>query len=220
MKAPLHKGLFNFVDETVLKRYNSAMNEQGVKELPILLDLFLTFAKIGAFTFGGGYAMLSVIDSICVDKKKWITHDEMMDVTVIAESTPGPISVNCATFVGFKQAGWLGGILATLGVLLPSFVVIYIISMFLDNFLEIAVIANAFKGIKIGVGILIVDAGITMLQKMKKSALGVTILVCSVIVMLLVDIFSLSFSSISLMLIAASVGFVSFLLGRKAGAAK
>ena len=196
------------------------MNEQGVKELPILLDLFLTFAKIGAFTFGGGYAMLSVIDSICVDKKKWITHDEMMDVTVIAESTPGPISVNCATFVGFKQAGWLGGILATLGVILPSFVVIYIISMFLDNFLEIAVIANAFKGIKIGVGILIVDAGITMLQKMKKSALGVTILVCSVIVMLLVDIFSLSFSSISLMLIAAAVGFVSFLLGRKAGAAK
>lgn len=196
------------------------MNEQGVKELPILLDLFLTFAKIGAFTFGGGYAMLSVIDSICVDKKKWITHDEMMDVTVIAESTPGPISVNCATFVGFKQAGWLGGILATLGVILPSFVVIYIISMFLDNFLEIAVIANAFKGIKIGVGILIVDAGITMLQKMKKNALGVTILVCSVIVMLLVDIFSLSFSSISLMLIAAAVGFVSFLLGRKAGAAK
>ena len=196
------------------------MNEQGVKELPILLDLFLTFAKIGAFTFGGGYAMLSVIDSICVDKKKWITHDEMMDVTVIAESTPGPISVNCATFVGFKQAGWLGGILATLGVILPSFVVIYIISMFLDNFLEIAVIANAFKGIKIGVGVLIVDAGITMLQKMKKSALGVTILVCSVIVMLLVDIFSLSFSSISLMLIAAAVGFVSFLLGRKAGAAK
>ena len=148
MKAPLHKGLFNFVDETVLKRYNSAMNEQGVKELPILLDLFLTFAKIGAFTFGGGYAMLSVIDSICVDKKKWITHDEMMDVTVIAESTPGPISVNCATFVGFKQAGWLGGILATLGVLLPSFVVIYIISMFLDNFLEIAVIANASRALR------------------------------------------------------------------------
>ena len=188
--------------------------------MPILLDLFLTFAKIGAFTFGGGYAMISVIDSICVDKKKWITHDEMMDVTVIAESTPGPISVNCATFVGFKQAGWLGGIAATLGVILPSFVVIYIISMFLDNFLEIAVIANAFKGIKIGVGVLIVDAGITMLQKMKKGWLPVTILVCSVIVMLLVDIFSWSFSSISLMLIAAAVGFVSFLVSRKAGAAK
>ena len=185
-----------------------------------LLDLFLTFAKIGAFTFGGGYAMISVIDTICVEKKKWITHDEMMDVTVIAESTPGPISVNCATFVGFKQAGWLGGVLATLGVILPSFVVIYVISMFLDNFLEIAIIANAFKGIKIGVGILIVDAGITMLQKMKKNVLPCTILICSVIAMLLVDIFSVNFSSISLMLVAAVVGFVSFLLGRKAGAKK
>ncbi|MBQ7817475.1 MAG: chromate transporter [Oscillospiraceae bacterium] len=185
--------------------------------MPILLDLFLTFAKIGLFTFGGGYAMISVIDSICVDKKKWITHDEMMDVTVIAESTPGPISVNCATFVGFKQAGVLGGILATLGVILPSFVVIYIISMFLDNFLEIAIIANAFKGIKIGVGILIVDAGVTMLQKMKKNVLSCIILAGSVIVMLLVDIFSWNFSSISLMLIAAVVGFVSYLTG-KAGA--
>ena len=188
--------------------------------MPILLDLFLTFAKIGAFTFGGGYAMISVIDTICVEKKKWITHDEMMDVTVIAESTPGPISVNCATFVGFKQAGWLGGIMATLGVILPSFAVIYIISMFLDNFLEIAVIANAFKGIKIGVGILIVDAGITMLQKMKKTGLSVAVLAGSIIVMLAVDIFSLNFSSISLMLIAAAVGFVSYLLNRKAGAVK
>lgn len=188
--------------------------------MPILLDLFLTFAKIGAFTFGGGYAMISVIDTICVEKKKWITHDEMMDVTVIAESTPGPISVNCATFVGFKQAGWLGGVLATLGVILPSFAVIYIISIFLDNFLEIAIIANAFKGIKIGVGILIVDAGITMLQKMKKSALSVTVLACSVAVMLLADIFAWNFSSISLMLIAAAVGLVSCLVGRKAGGGK
>ena len=188
--------------------------------MPILLDLFLTFAKIGAFTFGGGYAMISVIDSICVDKKKWITHDEMMDVTVIAESTPGPISVNCATFVGFKQAGLLGGIVATLGVILPSFLVIYIISMFLDNFLEITIIANAFKGIKIGVGVLIVDAGVTMLQKMKKNALSVAILVGSVLTMLAVDIFSLNFSSISLMLIAAVIGFVSFLVNRKAGAEK
>ena len=188
--------------------------------MPILLNLFLTFAKIGLFTFGGGYAMISVIDTICVDKKKWITHDEMMDVTVIAESTPGPISVNCATFVGFKQAGLLGGIMATLGVIWPSFVIIYIISMFLDNFLEITVIANAFKGIKIGVGVLIVDAGVTMLMKMKKNWLTCTILVCSVIVMLLVDIFSLNFSSISLMLIAAVIGFVSYLTGRKAGGLK
>lgn len=187
----------------------------------ILLDLFLTFFKIGLFTFGGGYAMISVIDSICVDKKKWITHDEMMDVTVIAESTPGPISINCATFVGFKQAGVLGGVLATLGVILPSFVIIYAISMFLDHFLEITIIANAFKGIKIGVGILIVDAGITMFQKMQKKTLPCVLLACSMVTMLLVDVFSWDFSSISLMLIAAAVGVASYLIGkahRKEGA--
>ena len=189
----------------------------------ILLDLFLTFFKIGLFTFGGGYAMISVIDTICVEKKRWITHDEMMDVTVIAESTPGPISINCATFVGFKQAGLLGGVLATLGVILPSFVIIYAISMFLDHFLEITVIANAFKGIKIGVGILIVDAGITMLQKMKKNALACVILVGSLVTMLLVNIFSWDFSSISLMLIAAAVGLCSYWVGKaygKEGASK
>ena len=90
----------------------------------MLLDLFLTFAKVGLFTFGGGYAMLSVIEDICVEKKQWITHDEMMNVTVIAESTPGPIAINCATFVGQKKAGLKGALAATLGVILPSFLVI------------------------------------------------------------------------------------------------
>ena len=87
----------------------------------ILLELFLMFMKIGLFTFGGGYAMISVIEDICVDKKKWITHEEMMDVTVIAESTPGPIAINCATFVGYKIAGFFGALLATIGVVIPSF---------------------------------------------------------------------------------------------------
>ena len=180
----------------------------------ILLDLFLTFFKIGLFTFGGGYAMISVIDTICVDKKKWITHDEMMDVTVIAESTPGPISINCATFVGCKQAGLTGGVMATLGVILPSFIIIFAISKFLNQFLEITVIANAFKGIKIGVGILIFDAGITMFQKMKKKTLSCIILAVSIVVMVLVDIFSWNFSSISLMLIAAAVGLCAWFADR------
>ena len=124
----------------------------------ILLDLFLTFAKIGLFTFGGGYAMISMIENNCVERKQWITHDEMINVTVIAESTPGPIAINCATFTGYKKAGFLGALAATLGMIVPSFAVIYLISMFLDNFLELTVIANAFKGIKIAVGILILDA--------------------------------------------------------------
>ena len=176
----------------------------------ILFDLFLTFMKIGAFTFGGGYAMISIIENNCVERKKWITHDDMMNMTVIAESTPGPIAVNCATFTGYKKAGVLGALIATLGMILPSFAVIYLISMFLDNFLEITIVANAFNGIKIGVGILILDAAFTMIKKMKKKALPITFTVCSAIVMVCVNVFSWNFSSISLMLIAGAVSLVIF----------
>lgn len=132
------------------------------------MELFFTFVKIGLFTFGGGYAIISMIENNCVEKKAWITHDEMMDVTVIAESTPGPIAINCATFIGYKKAGFLGALVATLGIVVPSFIVIFLISMFLDNFLEITIVANAFKGIKVGVGLLILDAAITMINKMQK----------------------------------------------------
>ena len=130
----------------------------------MLIDLFFTFAKIGMFTFGGGYAMISLIENTCVENKKWITHDEMMTVTVIAESTPGPIAINCATYVGYKKGKLPGAIVATLGMVLPSFVIIYLISKFLNHFLEITWVANAFKGIKIAVGILVVDVAIKMLK--------------------------------------------------------
>ena len=178
----------------------------------ILLDLFLTFAKIGLFTFGGGYAMIAMIENICVEGKQWITHDEMMNVTVIAESTPGPIAINCATFTGYKKAGFLGALAATLGIVVPSFAVIYLISMFLDNFLEWTIIANAFKGIKIAVGILILDAAITMRKKMPKKKLPRAIMACSCAAMLCINIFSWNFSSISLMLIAAAVSLTVFVL--------
>ena len=141
------------------------------------MELFFTFVKIGLFTFGGGYAMISMIENNCVEKKAWITHDEMMDVTVIAESTPGPIAINCATFTGYKKAGFLGALVATLGIVVPSFIVIFLISMFLDNFLEITIVANAFKGIKVGVGLLILDAAITMINKMQKKKLSPIILI-------------------------------------------
>lgn len=179
----------------------------------MLIDLFLTFAKIGLFTFGGGYAMISMIENACVEQKKWISHDDMMNITVIAESTPGPIAVNCATFVGYKQKGFVGALIATLGMALPSFVIIFLISLFLDNFLEIVWIANAFKGIKIAVGILILDAGINMIKKMKKKKpMPLAIVFCSFAVMLLIDIFSWNFSSIGLMLIAAAFGLSIFLI--------
>ena len=189
----------------------------------ILLDLFLTFAKVGLFTFGGGYAMISLIENSCVEKKGWITHDEMMNVTVIAESTPGPIAINCATFVGYKQKGLIGAIAATIGMVLPSFSIIFLISMFLDNFLEIAWIAHAFMGIKIAVGILILDAAIKMIRKMQKKPIPLTIMACAFLAMLLIDIFALHVSSITLMLIAAVISLAIFLTRRntvKAGAAK
>ena len=188
-----------------------------------MLDLFLTFAKIGLFTFGGGYAMISLIENSCVEKKGWITHDEMMNVTVIAESTPGPIAINCATFVGYKQKGLIGAIAATIGMVLPSFSIILLISMFLDNFLEIAWIAHAFMGVKIAVGILILDAAIKMIRKMQKKPIPLTIMACAFLAMLLIDIFALHVSSITLMLIAAVISLAIFLTRRntrKAGAAK
>ena len=178
----------------------------------ILLELFYIFARIGLFTFGGGYAMISIIEDICVERKKWITHEEMMNMTVIAESTPGPIAINCATYVGYKQAGFVGATVATFGMVLPSFIVIFVISKFLDNFLEIQVIANAFQGIKIAVGILIFDAAITMIKKMKKKILPRAIMISAFLVMMLVNIFSWNFSSINLMLIAGVLSLVIFVV--------
>ncbi len=169
----------------------------------MIVSLFLTFAKIGLFTFGGGYAMISLIENICVDRKKWITHEQMMKITAIAESTPGPIAVNCATYVGYKQKGVAGAIAATLGVVTPSFVIIYLISKFLENLLEIQGIVSGFKGIRIAVGILILDAAISMIKKMKKTALSCIILGSSFAIMLLNNIFNLGISSILLLVIAA-----------------
>ena len=168
--------------------------------------------------------MIGMIEDYCVEQKKWITHDEMMDITVIAESTPGPIAINCATYVGYRQAGMTGAVLTTLGLVLPSFVIIYLISMVLDNFLELTIIAHAFQGIKICVGVLILDAAIGMIKKMPKKPLMCGIMVCSFIAMMLINIFAWNFSSISLLLIAAVVSLAVFIAkgapDGKGGAAK
>ena len=183
----------------------------------MLLSLFLTFAKIGLFTFGGGYAMIALIENACVEKKQWITHDELMNITVIAESTPGPIAINCATYVGYKQKGLPGAAAATIGMVLPSFCIIFLISLFLDNYQGITWISHAFMGIKIAVGILILDAAINMIKKMQKKPVPLTIMVCSFLVMLLIDFFAIRISSITLMLVAAAVSLALFLLKRSTG---
>ena len=182
-----------------------------------ILELFLTFARIGLFTFGGGYAMIPLIEDICVEKKKWITHDEMMNLAVIAESTPGPIAINCATFVGFRQGGLTGAAAATVGMTVPSFCIIFLISLFLDDFLTITWIAHAFMGIKIAVGILIVDAAVKMIRKMKKKPVPLAFLICAFLAMLVIDIFALRISSITLMLTAGVISLAIFAVGRRDG---
>ena len=177
----------------------------------MLISLFLVFAKIGMFTFGGGYAMLSMIEHVCVTQKQWITDKDLATVTVIAESTPGPIAINCATYVGYRQKGLPGALAATLGVVMPSFIIIFLISMFLDRFLEIAWVANAFKGIRIGVGILIVDVGVRMIRKMPKDKLSIAVMVSACLIMLLVNAFSWKISTIVLLLAAALVSLAAFL---------
>ena len=186
-----------------------------------LLDLFATFAKVGLFTFGGGYAMISIIENICVEKKKWITHDEMMDITVIAESTPGPIAINCATYVGWKRGGVPGSVAATVGVVLPSFVIILLIAGVLDGFLDIPWVANAFRGIRIGVGLLIFSVALTMLKKMPKKWLPRVIAGCAFAAMLVINFLALNISTIALLVVAGTVSLCVFLAkNRKGGEGK
>lgn len=181
----------------------------------LYLDLFLTFSKIGLFTFGGGYVMVSMIEDACVNRKNWITHEEMMDITVIAESTPGPIAINCATYVGYKQKGFSGALLATFAMVLPSFLIIYLISRLFVGFLEFSLIRSAFKGIKIAVSLLIFDAGLNMARKMNKNIVSFTILLCSASAMILINFFTLHFSSTSIMLIAGLLSLILAVITEK-----
>jgi len=183
-----------------------------------LLELFWTFFKIGLFTFGGGYAMIAIIEDTCVEEKKWISREKMMELIVIAESTPGPIAINCATYIGYLQKGMLGAIAGTAGMIGPSLIIIYTISRFFDRFLEIAVVASAFRGIKVGVGIIIINAGLKMLKDVPKEKLSRTIVLCAAVAMLVIKLFSLNISSVVLLIAAGVIGIVACRV--KGGAAK
>lgn len=179
-----------------------------------LLQLFLSFLKIGAFTFGGGYAMIGIIENEVVSEKKWISHDDMMDITVVAESTPGPLAINTATFVGYRVGGLFGSLLATAGIVIPSLVIICAIALFLENFLSITWVASAFRGIKVAVAFLIFGAGWKMVRKMKKNVLSFVIFFLALGVMLGVNFGLIRFSSIYLILISALFGLVLYVLER------
>ncbi len=133
------------------------------------LKLFLVFFKIGAFTFGGGYAMIPLIQKEACDKKKWISEQDIFEIIAIAESTPGPIAINSATFIGYKVAGTLGSVFATLGVVTPSFIIILLISYVLRQFESIKAVRYAFSGIRAGVLALIIKALISMYKQCPKD---------------------------------------------------
>ena len=177
-----------------------------MKNKKMLWELFSTLFKIGLFTFGGGYAMIAFFESEFVEKKKWLDKEEFLDMVAIAESTPGPIAINSATYVGYKNAGIIGAACATLGVVLPSFIIIYAISLFLDAFLTFELVGYAFKGIQAGVVYLILSAGIKMLKGMKKNAMSVTILCAVLVCMIAFSVLAVDFSAILFILISGVIG--------------
>ena len=185
-----------------------------MKKVKGYLSLFLTMLKIGLFTFGGGYAMIALLENEFVEKKKWLNKDEFLDIAAIAESTPGPIAINAATYIGYKNSGMIGSMIATLGICIPSFVIIYAISLFFDAFLSFTLVAYAFKGIQRCVVYLILTAGLKMLKQMKKTAFNMIIISITLICMIVFSLFAVKFSTIFYILISGACGVAVYLLGK------
>lgn len=184
-----------------------------MNKLKASLSLFLTMFKIGLFTFGGGYAMLALLENKFVEKKGWLTKEEFLNMIAIAESTPGPIAINSATFIGYKTAGVLGSAFATLGVCLPSFIIIYTISLFFDAFLKFKVVEYAFLGIRACVVYLIASAGFKLFKGLKKNALSIAIFVAVLGIMTAFSIFAVKFSTVFYILICGTIGLIAYLIG-------
>ena len=186
-----------------------------MQKLKKLLLLFLTMFKIGLFTFGGGYAMIAIIERELVEKKKWIQNEDFIDLIAIAESTPGPLAINSATYIGYKVAGVLGSVFATLGVVLPSFIIIFVISLFFDAFIKLKFVGYAFKGIQACVSYLILSAGIKMLKKLKigKNPVAIIMLVLTMGCLIAFSLFAINFSTIFYILIGGTVGLIIYLIG-------
>ena len=182
-----------------------------MKKLKSLFSLFLTTIKIGLFTFGGGYAMIPFFENEFVNKNKTMDKNEFMDLVTIAESTPGPISINFSTYIGFKIAGFWGALIATIGVCLPSFILIYLISLFFSSFLEIAWVSATFKGIQVCVVFLIFSAGFKIFKHLSKTPLNLILFLITFGCMITFSLLSIKFSSIFYILIVV-VCFIIFQL--------
>ena len=175
--------------------------------------LFWTFLKIGAFTFGGGYAMVALLEHEFVEEKQWVSREEFLDMVAIAESTPGPVAVNSATYIGYKIDGTAGAAASTVAVCIPSFVVIYCISLFFDRFLSLTVVAQ------VCVIYLILSAGLKMLRQLERNAFNVCILAAVIAAMVGCSVAAVSFSSIYYILLSGAAGVLLYLV-KKAGAGR
>ena len=185
------------------------------QEAKSLGTLFFTFFKIGLFTFGGGYAMIALLEEEFIQHRKWLDKDEFLDMTAIAESTPGPVAINSATYLGYKLAKVPGAATATVAVCLPSFLIIYAISLFFEQFTQLTVIANAFKGIQVCVIYLIFSAGVRMLKSLDKSPFATGVLAAVMLVMVGLSLVGVSVSSILLILLSGAAGVAAWLIGRR-----
>lgn len=172
----------------------------------MILTLFLTFLKIGAFTFGGGYAMIALLEEEFVEKRKWLTHEEFLDIVAIGESTPGPLAINSATFIGNRQAGFFGSLASTLGVVIPSVIIIMMVSLVFDRFMQLRYVQYAFDGIRVCVVYLIFSAGYKMFKGLKKKP--VTYVIFGVVAALFIGfyLFGYGFSSVICILACGCVG--------------
>ena len=175
-----------------------------------LFDLFWTFCKIGALTFGGGYAMLPLIQREIVENKKWSTEREILDYYAVGQCTPGVIAVNTATFIGFKLKGIIGGIVATLGVVFPSLIIILIIASFLQSFADLSIVQSAFAGIRVAVVALIITTVIKLLKSSIKDYLGVIIAIIAFIISAFIGL-----SPVYVVIAAGLTGFISKSIGGK-----
>lgn len=185
------------------------------QEVKSLETLFFTFFKIGLFTFGGGYAMIALLEEEFIQRRKWLDKDEFLDMTAIAESTPGPVAINSATYLGYKLAKVPGAATATVAVCLPSFLIIYAISLFFEQFTQLTVIASAFKGIQVCVIYLIFSAGVRMLKALDKSPFATGVLAAVMLVMVGLSLAGVSVSSILLIFLSGAAGVAAWLIGRR-----
>lgn len=176
------------------------------------MNLFWSFCRIGGLTFGGGYAMLPMLQKEVVETHKWATEQELLDYYAVGQATPGIIAVNTATFIGYKEKGILGAIFATSGVVFPSLAIIMSIAGFIDSFSDLNIVQHAFSGIRVAVGVLILNALVKMVKGSVKDILGIILFVATFIISTVFNI-----SVVYIIVASALIGIISDFVNRKRG---